>query len=45
MKHILSPQRSRLTEHLESCVILKVTNYNPDIEILSKVVQGRQGSH
>ena len=30
MKHILSPQRSRLTtEHLESCVKLKVTNYTP----------------
>ncbi|CAM1319473.1 Uncharacterised protein r2_g2779 [Pycnogonum litorale] len=45
MKHILSPQRSRLTtEHSESCVKLKVTNYTPDIEILSKNVQG-QGSH
>ena len=43
MKNILSPQRSRLTtEHSESCV--KVTNYFPDIEILSKAVQG-QGSH
>ena len=45
MKHILSSQRSRLTtEHSESCVKLKVTNYIPDIEILSKTVQG-QGSH
>ena len=45
MKHILSPQRSRLTtEHSESCVKLKVTNYFPDIEILSKPVRG-QGSH
>ena len=45
MKHILSPQRSHLTtEHSESCVKLKVTNYTPDIEILSKPVQG-QGSH
>ena len=45
MKHILSSQRSRLTnEHSESCVKLKVTNYTPDIEILSKAVQG-QGSH
>ena len=34
MKHILSPQRSRLTtEHSESCVKLKVTNYTPDIKI------------
>ena len=45
MKHILSPQRSRLTtEHSESCVKLKVTNYTPDIEILSKAEQG-QDSH
>ena len=37
MKHILSPQRSRLTtEYSESCVKLKVTNYISDIEILSK---------
>ena len=45
IKHILSPQRSHLTiEHSVSCVKLKVTNYFPDIEILSKPVQG-QGSH
>ena len=37
MKHILSPQISRLTtEHSESCVKLKVTIYTPDIEILRK---------
>ena len=37
MKHILSPQRSRLTtEHSESCVKLNVTIYTPDFEILSK---------
>ena len=35
MKHILSPQRCRLTtEHSESCMKLKV--YIPDVEILSK---------
>ena len=46
MKHILSSQRSRLTtEHSESCVKLKVTNYyTPDFETLSKAVQGL-GSH
>ena len=45
MKHILNPQRGPLTtEHSESCVKLKVTNYTLDIEILSKAVQG-QGSH
>ena len=45
MKHILSPQRSRLrTDHSESCVKLKVTNYTPDIEILSKAAHGL-GSH
>ena len=46
MKHIFSPQRSRLTtEHSESCVKLKVANYlYPDIEILGKAMQG-QGSH
>ena len=40
MKHISSPQRSRLTtEPLESCVKLKVTNYTLDIEILSIYIQ------
>ena len=30
MNHILSPLRSRLTtEHSESCMKLKVTNYTP----------------
>ena len=38
MKQIVSSQRSRLTtEHSESCVKSKVTNYTPSIEILSKV--------
>jgi len=45
MKAVLSPQRSCLTPvHAEACVKLKVTKYTPDIEQLTKEMQG-QGFH
>jgi hypothetical protein len=45
MKAVLSPNRSRLTpEHSENCVKIKVTQYIPDFEQLTKNIQG-QGSH
>ena len=45
MKHILSPNRSRLTtDHSEGCVKLKVSKYSPEISTLVKGKQG-QGSH
>lgn len=44
MKIILNPNRSRLTENSDACVILKVTRHEPEIEKLSRETQG-QGSH
>ena len=45
MKSVLSPIRSRLsTDNSESCLQLKVTNYEPQIKKLSQDKQG-QGSH
>ena len=44
MKFILSSHRSRLTDHSEACVQLKVTRYSLNITELSKEKQG-QGSH
>lgn len=45
MRHVLSPTRSRLTtDHSEACLLLKVTNYEPQITELSQAKQS-QGSH
>ena len=45
MKSVLSPVRSRLTtDNSESCLQLKVTNYEPQIRKLSREKQ-EQGSH
>ena len=45
MKNILSPNRNSLTvDNSEACIVLKVTNFEPDISKLSSAAQA-QGSH